>query len=88
MLLVCNSKRRLLLISLCYIGVEKGSQNPKQDKVGKVTVDQLRVIAQEKLPDLNCSSLESAMRIIAGTAANMGIDVDPPILEPKKKELV
>ncbi|KAG6407675.1 hypothetical protein SASPL_130672 [Salvia splendens] len=69
-------------------GAEKGSQNPKQDKVGKVTIDQLRTIAQEKLPDLNCSSLESAMRIIAGTAANMGIDVDPPILEPKRKELV
>ncbi|GER56137.1 50S ribosomal protein L11 [Striga asiatica] len=69
-------------------GVEKGSKDPKQEKVGKVTIDQLRTIAQEKLPDLNCSSLESAMRIIAGTAANMGIDVDPPILEPKKKELV
>ncbi|PIM99630.1 Mitochondrial/chloroplast ribosomal protein L11 [Handroanthus impetiginosus] len=69
-------------------GVEKGSKDPKQEKVGKVTIDQLRAIAQEKLPDLNCSSLESAMRIIAGTAANMGIDVDPPVLEPKKKELV
>lgn len=69
-------------------GVEKGSKDPKLEKVGKVTVDQLRVIAAEKLPDLNCSSIESAMRIIAGTAANMGIDVDPPILTPKKKELV
>ena len=56
--------------------------------MGKVTIDQLRSIAQEKLPDLNCSTIESAMRIIAGTAANMGIDVDPPVLEPKKKELV
>ena len=46
---------------------------------------QVRAIAQEKLPDLNCSSIESAMRIIAGTAANMGIDVVPPILEKKKK---
>lgn len=68
--------------------MEKGSKNPKLEKVGKVTIDQLRTIAQEKLPDLNCSTLESAMRIIAGTAANMGIDVDPPVLEPKKKELV
>ncbi|XP_021286708.1 50S ribosomal protein L11, chloroplastic [Herrania umbratica] len=69
-------------------GVEKGSKDPKQEKVGKVTIDQVRAIATEKLPDLNCTSIESAMRIIAGTAANMGIDVDPPILVPKKKELV
>ncbi|MCO5588916.1 hypothetical protein L7F22_042877 [Adiantum nelumboides] len=53
---------------------------------GKVTVDQARAIANEKLPDLNCSTIESAMRIIAGTAANMGIDIDPPLL--KKKERV
>ncbi|GFS44541.1 plastid ribosomal protein l11 [Actinidia rufa] len=69
-------------------GVEKGSKDPKLEKVGKVTIDQLRAIAVEKLPDLNCSSMESAMRIIAGTAANMGIDVDPPVLEPKKKQLL
>ncbi|XP_058787249.1 large ribosomal subunit protein uL11c-like [Vicia villosa] len=68
-------------------GVEKGSKDPKAEKIGKVTIDQLRTIASEKLPDLNCSTIESAMRIIAGTAANMGIDVDPPILEVKKKEL-
>ncbi|XP_057433194.1 50S ribosomal protein L11, chloroplastic [Lotus japonicus] len=67
-------------------GVEKGSKDPKMQKVGKVTIDQVRTIATEKLPDLNCSTLESAMRIIAGTAANMGIDVDPPVLEPKIKE--
>ncbi|KAK4262959.1 hypothetical protein QN277_028446 [Acacia crassicarpa] len=69
-------------------GVEKGSKNPQLEKVGKVTVDQVRAIATEKLPDLNCTTIESAMRIIAGTAANMGIDVDPPILEPKKKEVL
>ncbi|KAI3961524.1 hypothetical protein MKX01_001260 [Papaver californicum] len=69
-------------------GVEKGSKDPQFEKVGKVTVDQLRAIATEKLPDLNCSTIDSAMRIIAGTAANMGIDVDPPILEKKKKVLV
>ncbi|OMO79913.1 Ribosomal protein L11 [Corchorus capsularis] len=67
-------------------GVEKGSKDPQQEKVGKVTIDQLRAIATEKLPDLNCTTIESAMRIIAGTAANMGIDVDPPVLEPKKKK--
>ncbi|MBA0559395.1 hypothetical protein Golob_016359 [Gossypium lobatum] len=69
-------------------GVEKGAKDPKQEKVGKITIDQLRAIATEKLPDLNCTTIESAMRIIAGTAANMGIDIDPPVLEPKKKELV
>ncbi|CAN4127105.1 unnamed protein product [Withania somnifera] len=69
-------------------GVEKGSKDPQREKVGKITIDQLKAIAQEKLPDLNCSTIESAMRIIAGTAANMGIDIDPPVLEPKKKELV
>ncbi|TKY47951.1 50S ribosomal protein L11 [Spatholobus suberectus] len=69
-------------------GVEKGSKDPKGEKVGKITIDQLRAIAAEKLPDLNCSSIESAMRIIAGTAANMGIEVDPPVLEPKQKEFV
>lgn len=68
--------------------MEKGSKDPKLLKVGKITIDQLRTIAQEKLPDLNCSTLESAMRIIAGTAANMGIDIDPPVLEPKVKQLV
>ncbi|PWA78951.1 plastid ribosomal protein l11 [Artemisia annua] len=69
-------------------GVEKGSKDPLREKVGKVTVDQLRAIATEKLPDLNCTTIESAMRIIAGTAANMGIDVDPPILEKKVKQLL
>ncbi|XP_009397557.2 large ribosomal subunit protein uL11c [Musa acuminata AAA Group] len=69
-------------------GVEKGSKEPKQEKVGKVTIEQLCAIATEKLPDLNCTSIESAMRIIAGTAANMGIVIDPPVLEPKKKAVV
>lgn len=67
--------------------MEKGSKDPKQQRVGKITIEQLRAIATEKLPDLNCTSIESAMRIIAGTAANMGIDIDPPVLETKKKEL-
>lgn len=73
---------------LYFLGVEKGSKDPQREKVGKVTVDQVRAIATEKLPDLNCTTLESAMRIIAGTAANMGIDVDPPILEKKVKQLL
>eukprot|EP00252_Welwitschia_mirabilis_P000135 TRINITY_DN1009_c0_g1_i1.p1 TRINITY_DN1009_c0_g1~~TRINITY_DN1009_c0_g1_i1.p1 ORF type:complete len:225 (+),score=47.36 TRINITY_DN1009_c0_g1_i1:114-788(+) len=68
-------------------GAEKGSNDPKNVKIGKITVDQLREIAIQKLPDLNCTSVEKAMRIVAGTAANMGVDIDPPILEPKKKEI-
>ncbi|XVE58186.1 hypothetical protein DITRI_Ditri04bG0150200 [Diplodiscus trichospermus] len=69
-------------------GPEKGSNDPKQEKVGKVSVDQLRAIAAEKLPDLTGTIIESAMRIIAGTTANMGINVDPSVLEPKKKAMV
>ncbi|KAL6003867.1 60S ribosomal protein L11 [Asimina triloba] len=66
-------------------GIEKGSKEPQKEKVGKVTAEQVKAIATEKLPDLNCTSIESAMRIIAGTAANMGIDIEPPILQPKEK---
>lgn len=68
--------------------MDKGSKDPQREKVGKVTIEQVRGIAAEKLPDLNCTTIESAMRIIAGTAANMGIDVDPPILEKKVKQLL
>ncbi|XP_057835430.2 uncharacterized protein LOC131045797 [Cryptomeria japonica] len=68
-------------------GVEKGSSDPVNEKVGKITIEQLRAIAVEKLPDLNCSTVETAMRVIAGTAGNMGIDIDPPILQRKKKEI-
>ena len=42
----------------------------------------------EKPADLNCTSIELAMRVIAGMTANMGIEIDPPVLEPKMKELV
>ncbi|MCO5603836.1 hypothetical protein L7F22_057989 [Adiantum nelumboides] len=50
----------------------------QKEKVGKVTVDQVRAMATSRL---NCSTIESAMRIIVGTAANMGIDIDPPLLK-------
>ncbi|KAH9554921.1 hypothetical protein CY35_08G088000 [Sphagnum magellanicum] len=69
-------------------GAEKGSKDPQLEKVGKVTIEQLREIATEKLPDLNCTTVESAMRIVAGTAANMGIDVVPPLLEKKQKVIL
>ncbi|CAM6104607.1 unnamed protein product [Calypogeia fissa] len=76
----------ILLLKAC--GAAKGSNNPQKEKVGTVTIDQVRAIAEEKLQDLNCTSIESAMRIIAGTAANMGIDIDPPILVKKEKVLL
>ncbi|KAJ0705213.1 putative ribosomal protein L11/L12 [Helianthus annuus] len=71
-----------------FSGADKGSKDPQREKVGKITIEQLRVIANEKLPDLNCTTIESAMRIIAGTAANMGIDIDPPVLERKVKQIL
>ena len=55
--------------------IEKGSPIPHRQKVGKVTRQQVREIAQTKLVDLNTDSIDSAMRIIEGTARSMGIDV-------------
>lgn len=55
--------------------VEKGSGMPNRDKVGTVTEAQVREIAQQKMPDLNASSVESAMEMIKGTARSMGIIV-------------
>ncbi len=56
-------------------GLEKGSAAPNRDKVGKVTRQQVREIAELKMPDLNAASIESAMRMIEGTARSMGIQV-------------
>ncbi len=56
-------------------GVIKGSNVPNKEKVGKITTAQVREIAQTKLPDLNAYSVDAAMKIIAGTARSMGIDV-------------
>ena len=55
--------------------LKKGSAESNRSKVGKVTWDQVRVIAEDKMPDLNCFSVESAMRMVAGTARSMGINV-------------
>jgi len=57
-------------------GVEKGSAEPNRDKVGKVTSDQVREIAEIKMKDLNAIDIEGAMRQIKGTARNMGIIVE------------
>lgn len=56
-------------------GVKKGSSSPKSTKVGSISQEQLRKIAEYKLPDLNCYDVEAAMKIVAGTARNMGIAI-------------
>lgn len=56
-------------------GIEKGSGEPNKKKVGKVTREDIRKIAERKLPDLNTESIETAERIVEGTARNMGIEV-------------
>ena len=55
--------------------LKKGSSESNRSKVGKVTWDQVRTIAEDKMPDLNCFSVESAMKMVAGTARSMGINV-------------
>ena len=56
-------------------GIEKGSPASNRDKVGKVTREQLRKIAELKKPDLNSNDVEAAMKIVAGTARSMGLEV-------------
>jgi len=55
--------------------LQKGSAEPNRNKVGRVTKDQVREIAQLKMPDLNAASVEAAMRMVEGTARSMGIEV-------------
>ena len=57
------------------IGLEKGSAAPNKTKVGKITREQIKQIAQTKIPDLNCTSIESAMKMIEGAARSMGVTV-------------
>ena len=57
------------------LGLDKGSGQPNRNKVGKLTKEQVRKIAEVKLPDLNCDSLESAMNMVAGAARSMGVEV-------------
>ncbi len=56
-------------------GIPKGSKNPRKEKVGKITRDQLRQIAETKMPDLNALDIDAAMNILAGTARSMGVTV-------------
>jgi large subunit ribosomal protein L11 len=56
-------------------GIQKGSGKPHMEKVGSVTRDQIRQIAEKKMPDLNCPTVEAAMRMVEGTAKQMGLTV-------------
>lgn len=56
-------------------GIQKGSANPLQNKVGKVSKADVKIIAERKIADLNANSLEAAEKIIRGTAKSMGIDI-------------
>ena len=58
------------------LGIDKGSGEPNRDKVGTVTRDQVRTIAETKMPDLNANDVDAAMKIIEGTARSMGIEVE------------
>jgi large subunit ribosomal protein L11 len=57
-------------------GIEKGSGTPDKAKVGKITREQLRKIAEQKMPDLNTENIEQAMKIIEAQAKNMGLEIE------------
>jgi large subunit ribosomal protein L11 len=63
------------------IKLKSGSAESNRVKVGKITVDQIRAIAEEKMPDMNCFTVESAMHMIAGTARSMGVTVNGKLPE-------
>ena len=56
-------------------GIDKGASEPNKQKVATITQDQLKEIAQTKLPDLNANDIDAAMKIVAGTAKNMGVTI-------------
>src|SRR5579863_6176250 len=57
------------------IKIESGSAESNKKKVGKITMDQVKKIAESKMPDLNCFTIESAMEMVAGTARSLGVEV-------------
>jgi large subunit ribosomal protein L11 len=57
------------------VGIDKASGEPNRKKVGSITQDQVRAIAEQKMPDLNTIDLEAAQRMVAGTARSMGVEV-------------
>ena len=58
------------------LNIEKGSGEPNRDKVGRLSRDQVRQIAETKMPDLNARDVEEAMKVVAGTARSMGVETD------------
>ena len=58
------------------IKLEKGSPESNKTKVGKISKDKVRAIAEQKMPDLNANDIEAAMKIVAGTARSMGVEVE------------
>jgi large subunit ribosomal protein L11 len=58
------------------LNIEKGSGEPNREKVGKLTKAQVRSIAEAKMPDLNANDVDQAMKVIAGTARSMGVEVE------------
>ena len=56
-------------------GIEKGSAAPRQNKVGKISRDKIRAIAEQKMPDLNANDIDAAMKIVEGTARSMGVTI-------------
>ena len=58
------------------LGLKSASGKPNKEKVGKLTMEQVKAIAEQKMPDLNAASLEAAMSMVAGTARSMGITVE------------
>ena len=58
-----------------YAKIKKGSGKPLAEKIGSITKDQLKEIAEIKMPDLNANDIEAAMQIIAGTARQMGVEI-------------
>jgi large subunit ribosomal protein L11 len=57
-------------------GIDKGSGEPNREKVGRITMDQVRQIAERKMPDLNANDIDAASKIVMGTARSMGVEVD------------
>ncbi len=57
-------------------GIEKGSGEPNREKVGRITMNQVRQIAERKMPDLNANDIDAASKIVMGTARSMGVEVE------------
>jgi large subunit ribosomal protein L11 len=58
------------------LGIAKGSGVPNRDKVGKLTIDQVKKIAEKKMPDLRVKDMDAAIQVVSGTARSMGVDIE------------